>query len=47
MTSLLGKKKFEELLGALTYKPRGKPALVRFRIKLLSYKLSMVLRRLW
>lgn len=28
MTSLLGKKKFEELLGGLTYKPRGKPALV-------------------
>lgn len=28
MTSLLGKKKFEELLGALTFKPRGKPALV-------------------
>ena len=27
MTSLLGKKKFEELLGSLTYKPRGKPAL--------------------
>ena len=28
MTSLLGKKRFEELLGSLTYKPRGKPALV-------------------
>lgn len=28
MTSLLGKKKFEEILGALTFKPRGKPALV-------------------
>ena len=28
MTSLLGKKKFEELLGALTYKPQGKPTLV-------------------
>ena len=28
MTSLLGKKKFEELLGELTFKPRGKPALV-------------------
>jgi len=28
MTSLLGKKRFEELLGPLTYKPRGKPALV-------------------
>ena len=28
MTSLLGKKKFDELLGGLTYKPRGKPALV-------------------
>jgi len=28
MTSMLGKKKFEELLGGLTYKPRGKPALV-------------------
>ena len=28
MTSLLGKKKFEELLSSLTYKPRGKPALV-------------------
>ena len=28
MSSLLGKKKFEELLGGLTYKPRGKPALV-------------------
>ena len=27
MTSLLGKKKFEELLSSLTYKPRGKPAL--------------------
>ena len=28
MTSMLGKKKFEELLGDLTYKPRGKPTLV-------------------
>lgn len=28
MTSLLGKKKFEELLGNLTYKPQGKPTLV-------------------
>jgi hypothetical protein len=28
MTTLLGKKKFEELLGALIYKPPGKPALV-------------------
>ena len=28
MTSLLGKKKFEEILGSLTYKPPGKPALV-------------------
>lgn len=28
MTSLLGKKKFEELLGELTYKPQGKPTLV-------------------
>ena len=28
MTSLLGKKKFEELLGALTCKPQGKPTLV-------------------
>ena len=28
MTSLLGKKKFEELLGGMTYKPPGKPALV-------------------
>ena len=28
MTSLLGKKKFEELLGALITKPQGKPTLV-------------------
>ena len=28
MTSALGKKKFEELLGNLTYKPQGKPTLV-------------------
>ncbi len=28
MTSLLGKKRFEELLGSLTYKPDGKPVLV-------------------
>ena len=28
MTSLLGKKKFEELLGGLTVKPEGKPTLV-------------------
>ena len=28
MTSLLGRKKFEEVLGALTYRPPGKPALV-------------------
>lgn len=28
MTSLLGKKKFEELLGGLTCKPQGKPTLV-------------------
>lgn len=28
MTAMLGKKRFEELLGGLTYKPRGKPALV-------------------
>ena len=28
MTSLLGKNKFEDLLGGLTYKPQGKPALV-------------------
>ena len=28
MTSLLGKEKFEELLGGLTYKPHGKPTLV-------------------
>ncbi len=28
MTTLLGKKRFEELLGGLTYKPDGKPVLV-------------------
>ena len=28
MTTLLGKKKFEELLGGLIQKPPGKPALV-------------------
>lgn len=28
MTSLLGKKRFNDLLGELTYKPEGKPALV-------------------
>ena len=28
MTKLLGKKKFEELLGGLVEKPQGKPTLV-------------------
>lgn len=28
MTTLLGKEKFEELLGGMVYKPPGKPALV-------------------
>ena len=29
MTSLLGKKKFDEILGKLVIKPQGKPVLVR------------------
>lgn len=28
MTSMLGKKKFEDLLGSLVIKPQGKPTLV-------------------
>lgn len=40
MTKLLGKKKFDELLGQLTFKPNGKPALVSISDKCPAMKNS-------
>ena len=40
MTSLLGKKKFEEVLGNYITKPKGKPVLVPINDKRPEYNLA-------
>ena len=40
MTALLGKKKFNELLGEYVIKPQGKPVLVRTDDKRPEYDIS-------
>lgn len=41
MTSELGKKKFNELLGSLIYKPPGKPVLVEAKDKRPEYNAAI------